>query len=1077
MRIQWAKLLVTTLVFTLPVLAQHATVQGVVTDESNAAVPGARVAVTNVATGVVVSTVTNESGFYSVPFLIPGTYRVEATKEGFAVAKRENLVLNVNQTVAVDFRLRVGTVTETVEVQAAAELLNSQTSVVGQVIDNKRIVELPLNGRNYLELARLTAGVVPDAGSRTSAKGTFSALGQRAYQVNVLLDGIDNSSRASGGQLGFEAQAVTPSIDAVAEFKVVTNNNSAEYGFRMGGTVIVQTKSGSNEFHGSLYEFLRNDKLDGTNFFAVGQGKPPYRQNQFGGTLGGRIVRDRTFFFGSVEGTRIRLGETNIATVPRPELRNGDFSVTGRPIFDPATTRQEAGRWVRDPFAGNRIPSSRFDPVARAVIDLYPQPNLPGLVSNHFFAGSRKDDTNQVDTRVDHNLSAGHRMFGRYSRRSYDMVDPGPLPLPADGGQWTTTDLVSHSGVANWNATFGPAVNNELRFGVTRIESLLNVPWKENFNEKFGIKGLPDLGDDNRRGMTRFTPTGYAEVGTRSFWPNRNNLDLLHLANHTMIVRGTHVIKTGFEYRGEQVFRRAARFARGQMAFGGVFSQDPNNRARTGDGMADFLLGLASGGTIGNQNGETAATRNYAVYLQDDWRITRRLTLNLGLRWERFGPPSYKKTPVARFEVDFASQTFRIVRPRDESDCGCEHDNNDFAPRLGFAFQVNERTVIRSGFGLFYGAPDAISHDGSGRFYHQPPDFTEISFPTDQLVQPALVVRNGFPTGLIPATTVQELVSIRPAYRFIPTQHAAQWFFDIQRELPGGTVLTVSYLGASTRHMIRHRNMNQPLTPGPGAIRSRRPMPYFAGINLAEPSGNASYNGLGAKAEKRYSAGLTFLASYTWSHTIDDGAGTLDDGTAGGGVRDAYNLRVHRGNSAYDLRHNFIAAGVYDLPFGRGRRWLNVSGPTDWILGGWQIGGIVTFRTGRPFSPTISTDLSNTGTTNYPNRMGTGVLPASQRSLDRWFDVAAFPAPAQYTYGNSGRNILFGPGVRASDLKIGKNFYFKERYRVEFRTEMFNFTNTPAFGLPASAVNLPQAGQIRSAGEPRRVQFGLKFVF
>jgi outer membrane receptor protein involved in Fe transport len=318
-------------------------------------------------------------------------------------------------------------------------------------------------------------------------------------------------------------------------------------------------------------------------------------------------------------------------------------------------------------------------------------------VSNHFFDGSRKDDTNQVDTRVDHNLSAGHRMFGRYSRRSYDMVDPGPLPLPADGGLWTTTDLVSHSGVANWNATFGPAVNNEFRFGVTRIESLLDVPWKENFNEKFGIKGLPDLGDDNRRGMTRFTPTGYAEVGTRSFWPNRNNLDLLHLANHTLIVRGTHVIKTGFEYRGEQVFRRAARFARGQMAFGGVFSQDPNNRARTGDGMADFLLGLASGGTIGNQNGETAATRNYALYLQDDWRITRRLTLNLGLRWERFGPPSYKKTPVARFEVDFASQTFRIVRPRDESDCGCEHDNNDFAPAwVSPSSSTNARSSARA---------------------------------------------------------------------------------------------------------------------------------------------------------------------------------------------------------------------------------------------------------------------------------------------------------------------------------------------------------------------------------------------
>lgn len=1060
----------------LPLAAQQSAVQGVVTDESNAAVPGARITVTNLATGVALNATTNESGFYSVPFLTPGTYRVEAAKEGFATARRESLVLNVNQTASVDFQLRLGAVAESIEVRAAAELIDSQTSVVGQVIDNKRIVELPLNGRNYLELARLTAGVAPDSGSRTSAKGTFSALGQRAYQTSVLLDGVDNSSRASGGQLGFEAQAVTPSIDAVEEFKVVTNNNSAEYGFRMGGTVIVQTKSGTNELHGSLYEFLRNDKLDGTNFFAVGQPKPPYRQNQFGGTVGGPIVRDRTFFFASLEGTRIRLGETTIATVPRSELRNGDFSA-GRALYDPATTRQEAGRWVRDPFPGNRIPASRFDPVATRVIGLYPEPNLPGLISNHFFAGSRKDDTNQLDTRVDHNFSTSHRIFGRYSRRSYDMVDPGPLPLPADGGLWTTTDLVSNSGVANWNATLGPAVNNELRFGFSRIESLLDVPWTENFNQKLGITGLPDLGDDNRRGMTRFTPTGYAEVGTRSFWPNRNNLDLIHLANHTMIVRRTHVLKAGFEYRGEELFRRAARFSRGQMAFAGVFTQDPNNRGRTGDGMADFLLGLASGGNLGNQNGETATTRNYALYFQDDWRISRRLTLNLGLRWERFGPPSYKNTPVARFEIDFARQTFNIVRPRDASDCGCRHDNNDFAPRIGFALQLSERMVLRSGFGLFYGAPDAISHDGSGRFYHLPPDFTEISFPTDQLLQPALVVRNGFPAGLIPAATVHENVTVRSAYSFIPTQYASQWFLDIQREFPGRTVLTVSYLGAGTRHMIRHRNLNQPLAPGPGALRSRRPMPFFAGINLAEPSGNSSYNAFAAKAEKRYSTGLTLLASYTWSHTIDDGAGTLDDGTAGGGVRDAYNLRVHRGNSAYDIRHNFVAAGVYDLPVGKGRRWLNRSGAADWILGGWQIGGIVNFRTGRPFSPTITTDLSNTGTTNYPNRVASGVLPPSARSLDRWFDLAAFTIPAQYTYGNSGRNILFGPGLRSADLKLGKNFYFAERYRLEFRAEMFNFTNTPAFGLPNASVNLAQAGQIRSAGEPRRIQFGLKFVF
>jgi hypothetical protein len=1056
--------------------AQQATIQGVVTDQTNAVVPGVKVTATNVATGVSQSVQTNTEGFYSIPFLLPGTYKVEAAAAGFAPVTRENLKLDVNRTAAVDFTLKLGAVAETVEVSAAAALIDSQTSVVGQVIDNRRIVELPLNGRNYLELARLTTAVAPDYGSRTGSKGTFSAVGQRAYQTNILLDGVDNNSRASGGQLGFEAQGVTPSIDAVAEFKVVTNNNSAEYGFRMGGTVIVQTKSGSNEYHGSLYEFFRNDALDAANFFAVGRPKPPYRRNQFGGTLGGRVVRDKTFFFGSFEGTRIRIGESTTSTVPTDAIRSGDFSGMNT-IYDPKTTRQEGTRWVRTPYPGNRISSDAFDAVAAKVIALYPLPNQPGRANNHFFSGSRVDDTNQYDARVDHYLSPAHRLFGRYSRRDFSFVDPGPLPLPADGGLWTTTDLTANSVVANLNSTVSASSNNEVRFGYTRTDSLLDVPWEENFNQQLGITGLPDLGDDNNRGMSRFTPAGYAEVGTRSFWPNRNNLRLFYLSDQFMTVKGTHVLKSGFEFRRERIFRRAARFARGQFAFNGSFSQDPNNRGRTGDGMADFLLGLASGANLGNQNGETAVTRNYSWYFQDDWRLTRKLTVNLGVRWDRFGPPSFRDTPVSRFELDLGSQSYRIVHPEDEGDCGCEHDNNNFAPRVGLAFQATLKTVIRSGFGVFYGEPDAIAHDGDARFYHQPPEFTEIQFPTDRLVEPALVVAKGFPSGLLPTTEIRENVVLKPAYRFMPAQYAMQWFFDVQREMSAGAVLTLSYVGAGTRHMVWTRNINQPLSPGPGTVKSRQPWPFFANVPLRDPGGRASYNAFTAKAEKRFSRGFTFLASYTWAHAIDDGAGTLDDGTSGGGVRDAYNMRLHRGNSAYDLRHNLISSFVYDLPFGRGRRWLNAAGPADWILGGWQLGGILFLRSGRPFSPTISGDVSNTGTTNYPNRTGEGVLGSDERSIDRWFDIADFVVPGAYTYGNSGRNILFGPGFRSMDLKIGKNFQVRENVRAEFRCEMFNFTNTPHFDLPNATVNLPQAGQIRSSGDPRHIQLGLKLVF
>jgi outer membrane receptor protein involved in Fe transport len=1067
------------LVSALPALAQQATVQGVVMDSSGASIPAAKITVRNVSTGVVSSAETNTEGFYSIPFLVPGPYEVAATASGFSPQTQTNLRLDVNMTARVDFRLAPGAVAETIEVSASAALLNTETTIVGQVIDNRRIVELPLNGRNYLELAQLTTGVVPGRGSRSADKGNFSALGARTYQTNILLDGVDNNTRASGGQLGFEAQNVTPSVDAVQEFKVVTNNNSAEYGFRMGATVLVQTKSGTNDLHGSAYEFLRNDKMDATNFFAnrAGAEKPLFKRNQFGATAGGRIIRDRTFFFGSFEGTRLRRGESSTATVPTAARRAGNFSDSeALPIFDPRTTRTEGNRTVRTAFPGNLIPADRFDPVAKAVIDMYPLPNLPGETNNFFFSGTAKADTNQYDGRLDHALTDSNRVFFRYSRREFDDVDPGPLPLPADGGLWTITNLISDSYVGNWTAVVTPSSSNELRFGYTDTDSVLDIPWEENLSEQLGIRGIPPLGDDNARGMTRFTPTGYAEIGARSFWPNRNNLDLMHISNLFSNVRGRHVLKAGAEFRREAIFRRAARLARGQMAFNRSFTEDPNNRGRTGDGLADMLLGLASGGQIGNQNGEHAFTRGYSLFFQDDWKVNNRLTLNLGVRWDRFGPPSFKDSAVSRFEIDFANRQYTIVRPEDESDCGCEHDNDNFAPRVGLALQVTPKTVVRSGYGIYYGQPDSVSHDGDARFANLPPEFSEFSFPTDRLFQPALVVRDGFPTGLLPATTVQQNVAVKTALTFMPAQYASQWFFDVQRELPFDSVVTLSYIGTSSKHMVWTRNLNQPRTPAAGAVQQRRPYPFFGGITLRDPGGSASYNAFTAKGEKRFSRGLSFLLSYTWAHAIDDGAGTLNDGA--GSFRDHYNTRLERGNSQYDLRHNFVASFVYDLPFGRGRAYGSQMHPVaNAILGGWQLGGILFMRSGEPFSVTVSGDIANMGAANYANRVGNGNLPSGERTIDRWFDTTAFEVPAQFTIGNAGRNILYGPGSVSMDLKVGKNWMIAERLRLEYRLEMFNFTNTPNFGTPNGTLNNAQVARITSAADPRRVQMGLKVVF
>ncbi|MCL5745922.1 MAG: TonB-dependent receptor, partial [Acidobacteria bacterium] len=470
---------------------------------------------------------------------------------------------------------------------------------------------------------------------------------------------------------------------------------------------------------------------------------------------------------------------------------------------------------MRTPFAGNIIPANRFDPVAAKVMSLYPTPNKPGITNNNFFSGSNTDDTSQYDGRVDYNLSDSNRIFGRYSRRSYARVNPGPLPMPADGGMWTSTDLTANNVVANWNATLSPTVNNEVRYSYAQTDSMLDIPWTQNLNPELGIQGITSLGDNNARGMTLFNPTGYANLGSRAYWPNGNNLNVQQFSDHVMWVKGTHAVKAGFEFHREEVYRQAARFARGQMNFNGSFTQDPNNRGKTGDGMADFLLGLASGGTLSNVQGETALAHNYSAYLQDDWHVTHRLTLNLGVRWDRFGPPSFPNSQVNRFVLTPGSQNYSIVQPKDGGDCGCEHNNLNFAPRVGLAYQATAKTVIRSGFGIFYGEPDSLQSTG-GRFFNQAPDYSEIGFPTDRLLQPGLVVSRGFPAGLFPATSVLANTAISTAFTSIPTQYSMQWFYDVQRELPFDTVLTLSYIGAATRHQVWNLNINQPLTPAPG---------------------------------------------------------------------------------------------------------------------------------------------------------------------------------------------------------------------------------------------------------------------
>ncbi len=1081
------------------VFAQSSGVQGQITDSSSAAVPNAAVKITNLDTGVALNFTTNDQGLYVAPSLQPGRWKLEATAMGFASQTVAEFRLEVNQTARFNLILKPGAVVETIQVSANSVLLNADTTEVGQVIDGRRITEMPLNGRNYLQLAQFTTGVLPGgnagAGSRARDEGAFAAVGMQIAQNNVLLDGNDNSSRTSGGPLGFEAQAVKPPVDAVAEFKVVTNNMSAEYGYRAGAKVLVSTRSGTNQFHGSAYEFLRNSKLDAANFFANRSGakKPVYKQNQFGATFGGPAIKNRTFFFASFQGTRIRLGQSYINSLPSADiLERGDFSkqpAVRRNVFDPLTLTGTGADATRAPFANNIIPQNRWDPVVRNVIKFYPAPNIAGRennTDNHFYSPADKDTNDQYDFRGDHNFSEKHRFFARYSLRDQFRDQAGLLPYPAMGGQGQTVDLKGHNVVGNLSSTLRPTLFNELRFGFSQFNTAFDIPFSENLNKTLGIKNAPgdSFGDGLDHGWTRFSPGGFTEIGARSFWPNINNLTNYLISDNILWQRGKHTIKAGGEYRHLNIYRDAARSRRGTFAFSGQFtSEKPNvgsSRGNTGNGMADMLLGWVSGGLYGNNQGESVDAPYTGFFVQDDWKISRTLTLNVGLRWETFLKGTFKnpeKQTVSRYLLaginvpTIADE--RIVFPKDGSDCGCKNDMNNWAPRMGFAWQASGKTVVRAGGGIFYGEPNNLSTEGAN-FRSGPPKQVEIAF-TPNFERATTFVQTGFPDFVIGSTIPRGAeIFVFPDFR--ENLMAYQWFFDVQRTLPMDTLVTVGYAGTKGQFLSAVRNINQPLTPSANvAANQRLRRPEFNGVSMHESMLNSNYHALTAKAEKRFSKGFTFLSSFTWSKNLDYGNEDLLDGNPGAVT--PHDLRRERGLSTLNRKFGFVFSGVYELPFGKGKSMMT-SGPGNWLLGGWQLGGLVSLLTGMPLSNTINVNNQNLGGAVRGNWLRNPNLPSDQQTIDRWFDTGFAVATAPGEVGNIGRNVIIGPGRKNLDISVSRTFPMPwEKHSLQFRFESFNLTNTANFAAPNAAVGSPNAGRIAAADDPRRIQFALKYLF
>lgn len=1067
--------------FVLQAQVDTGAITGTVTDASGAVIPNAKVTVKNVETNLAVNLATNDSGFYSAMALKPGSYQVATTAEGFRGATRTAIELRVQERLQIDFTLEVGMATSEVSVTAAAPLLESETSSLGQVVERRTINELPLNGRNFIQLATLGAGTLPS--SRTAERDNFVSNGARAVQNSYLLDGVENKNRILGFDKG-SAQIVQPVIDAIQEFKVQTSTFSAEFGQAAGGVVNVTLRSGTNQFHGSLFEFLRNSALDAKPYFQpAGGGKPAFIQNQFGATFGGPVIRDRTFFFGSWQSSRELNAAPQIASVPLAPVRAGNFGTTR--MYDPATLRANpAGSGsVRDQFPNNIIPASRWDPVAVKFAALFPEPNLAGAVRNYFSNPKERVSNDQYNIRVDHKLGDHDTMFGRYSGSRNTNILPAPLPPPASD----VSIAEPNSQSVAWSEThlFGGSKVNEFRFGFVRTQMLQRADAPRRF-EEFGIKGAAD--DPTITGLPTVPITSLTTLGTTgpgtlpisaagsTNMPIDKRGRIWQFIDNFSWLRGRHTFKAGGDIQQVTMYGFVTNNARPQFAFNGVYTQNPQARSGTGNAYGDFLLGLSSNAVVATRGISTSRQRIYQGYMQDDWKATTRLTLNFGVRYELAKPFWELDDRQANFVLEPGAFFAKLLYANDRKDSGLgrslvHSDFNNFAPRVGFAYQATKRTVVRGGAGVFYGRDENI---GVGRrLTNNPPYFIQSRFVSDQL-NPLITLRDGFPANALdPARVTNPEVNSYPAD--YPLPYVLQWNFNVQQELPGALVGQVSYTGSGSKRLYFVNNVNLP-PPGPGAVDARRPIQGVGGVFVTAPNVNSTYHALLGKLERRFTAGFSVLASYTLGHSIDGGGNNNDQSDpAPVNPRD---LKLHKGNSNYDVRQRIVTSVVWELPFGKGRRLANSNTVAKAMLGGWQLAGIASAQTGQPFSVSQSVDNTNTGGAARPDRLRDGNLPSDLRTPTHWFDLDAFATPNGFNYGNSGRNILRAPGQHNIDLSVARTFQLGERFRLQYRGEFFNLFNTPQFGLPAASIGAAGVGIIGSVVTPeRQIQMALKLQF
>jgi len=1079
---------------------------GRVTDQSEGVIAGAEVKLQNQGTNETKQANTDNEGNFSFPALLPGVYRVEASREGFKTQVVNDIRLEVNQTARIDMKLDVGELVQRVESVASLQFLKTDATDVGSVIANKQIVELPLNGRDYLQLARLIPGAIPSrAGATAGQKGvnrSVNVAGARDTSVAFLLDGVDTND------IVFQTPTVTPSVDAIQEFKLVGDTYSAEFG-RGSTQIITALKSGTNDVHSTLLYFNRNNSFAARNFFQLGS-VARLNFTQFGGTLGGPVTlpkvysgRDKTFFFMNYEGGRTRSGGTNYAYVPWAELRAGDFSAAGNPtIYDPDTF--DAATRIRQPFGQNKIPSTRISSVANKILSFYPSPNYSGQTGRNYVASiPGVDDTNNANARIDHRFSAKDNVFGRYSILDRNRPLPGTLAYSG------ITDTIRGQNVAlNWIHIFTPTLLNEARAGFNRSKyytTAISSPSANPAKDLFGFKNTiddPTVG----YGLPLFGLSGgFSGLGPGSQYPANSVVQSYQYLDNVTWVRGPHTIKSGFDFRRTRMTAVVGNSARGYALFTGQFTNLPSQSSTTGSSIADLLLGLPQ--TVQSSVGDGIAhdyTNLYGIYFQDDWKVTSRLTLNLGIRYEYASPYVEKLDRFSIIDFDnratggrllLANSTKVFVPGKGVVDVGgsptsrslIPPDRNNVAPRVGIAYRPMAKTVVRAGAGMFY---DVQEGNEAQFLRNNPPYLFAQNLASDTFV-PTFRLDNLFPSPNQPTGAIQpfsEDITNR-------TPYLVQWSMAVEREVMDNLTVEAGYVGSAGKKLLRRSNFQQganilvkdPANPTP--LVQRVDFPNFSNNNIlsTDNGGSSTYHGLLTKVERRFSSGFALLFSYTFSKAISDSHSSSNFDNTPSNPQCRCNLRAEKSPAAFDIKHRAVFSYSYNLPLGKGRRFLNTGGVVNKLAGGWQVNGITAMQSGPPFTLATSGDNASIGSSNQrPNLAGdpyAGIdtsAPMQRRGVDQgttYFNKSAFVLPPLFTLGNVGKNSLYGPGMMNWDFSVFKNTGITERINTQFRAEFFNIFNHPNFGLPNRTINQPTTGMMTSAMSPRIVQFGMKLIF